>query len=158
KRSLGPFACSRQSAAATSLMEGEAGAGGRAGTTRRRWQVTGADYQRPFGIKLPATGQGATASRRRGTAANCRRGLTPSLVKILPPDSPRAEVQRGADLPAGEPARSTTAASRIRASSSALGRLVRLSRAGQRGVQLAAGADAQFGEYLAQMPFDRARG
>src|SRR5215471_2110255 len=37
-------------------------------------------------------------------------------------------------------------------------RLVLLSGSGQGGVQLAAGADAQLGEYLAQMPFDRARG
>src|SRR5712691_11800811 len=39
-----------------------------------------------------------------------------------------------------------------------LGRLAVSAELRQRGVQLAAGADAELGEYLAQMPFDRARG
>src|SRR5215469_15655640 len=39
-----------------------------------------------------------------------------------------------------------------------LGCLAVLSQLGQRGGQLAAGADAELGEYLAQVPLDRPRG
>src|SRR5690349_7219196 len=39
-----------------------------------------------------------------------------------------------------------------------LGCLAVLAQLGQRGGQLAAGADAELGEYLAQVPLDRARG
>src|SRR5215469_1115049 len=84
-------------AAATGMKEGEASADGCAGTTRGTWQVTGADTQRPFGIKAVCGAAGSYGEPTWRARRNCRRVLNPSLVKILPLDGPRAEVQRGGD-------------------------------------------------------------